>query len=409
MPSASGPLSSAPPKQSHRQARVKRLTRREKTRSIGLLAALARAVARQLTWALRRVTVDAARWRTRASLIPDTRRRSDALLALSHKRGSIEGASLFSILPARRNRQLLTLLVAYQILADYLDEVNEHASEVTFECGRSLQATLQEALEPAEQITSARWSHVLADGGYLDALVACCRVSYASLPCAAAAGPLVAKAAALTKVLCINHDPDPSRRERWLRDWAQAHAAAEPGLLWFESPAAASAWLTILALLALAADPEYDESVCNDVYHAYHPWISLLGTMLDSYSDLLEDLAREEHSYVAYYPSSESIAPRLGLLADRAMNCAAGLRDAPRHQVIVASLVAMYTATTDAHTPEFAAVRDELVNAGGWFLKTTALALRIWALLRPQPRRVGREQLRSNPRPDARGLWQNGT
>lgn len=343
-------------------------------------------------------------------MIPDAGRRSDALLALSDKRASIEGASLFCILPDRRDRRLLTLLIAYQILADYLDEVDEHNPEAAFECRYRLQALLQDALRPSEIRSSARHAVTLADGGYLAALIACCRTSYASLPSSAAAAPLVAKATALTQVQCINHDPDPSRRKRELRAWAGSHTAAEPRLLWFEAAAAASAWLTVLAMLALAADPTYDESVCHDVYHAYHPWISLLGTMLDSYGDLLDDLARDAHSYIAYYSPGESIVRPLVLLVDRAMSRAAGcVRDAPRHQVIVASMVAMYIATADSRTPELAAVESELMSIGGWLLSLTMLASRAWVRLRAPSRRVALRQARPAPATSAHGMRPNAT
>ena len=58
--------------------------------------------------------------------IPDAAIRQDALSALDRKRGQTDGAALFSILPRARDASLLRLLVAYQIIWDFLDSVHEH-------------------------------------------------------------------------------------------------------------------------------------------------------------------------------------------------------------------------------------------------------------------------------------------
>jgi hypothetical protein len=71
--------------------------------------------------------------------------------------------------------------------------------------------------------------------------------------------------------------------------WAEASFGRDHILVWFELTAGASAWLTVLALLALAAEPELDERRITDTYAAYLPWVSLAGTMLDSYGDMAAD------------------------------------------------------------------------------------------------------------------------
>jgi hypothetical protein len=55
-------------------------------------------------------------------------------------------------------------------------------------------------------------------------------------------------------MLGLNREPDPRLRDIALREWARCEARSWEGLTWFESTAAASGWLTVLALLALAVE-----------------------------------------------------------------------------------------------------------------------------------------------------------
>jgi hypothetical protein len=114
--------------------------------------ALARASARELMWGLRLVSAEVEGWRTRAAQIPDPELRADALTAIRRKRGNINGAGLFWTLPYRRNRDLLGVLMAYEILADYLDCVSERSAGLGVANGRQLHLALVEALDSGVEI-----------------------------------------------------------------------------------------------------------------------------------------------------------------------------------------------------------------------------------------------------------------
>ncbi len=338
---------------------------------------------RQLVWTTRWAGAETATWRARAALIPDPARRCDALSALLHKRSSIEGASLFSALHPRRDRTLVALLVAYEVLADYLDEVNERPSEASIVRGRRLQAALIDALRLEVPVSCSYYRSAAAaiDAGYLDALIAFCRASFASCPSAARVASTITDAVELTRVLCLNHEPDPARRLDALRSWAQEHRVAEQELQWFESPAAASTWLAVLALLAVAADPRCDGQVPRDVYAAYYPWVSLLGTLLDSYADLPGDLAGGRPSYTAFYQDRAAFERRLVSIAGRAMREVGGLRDGAKHQVIVASMIAMFLASAECRDSVHEVEVREVLAAGGWLTRAVMPAVRVWVAL----------------------------
>jgi len=261
--------------------------------SPGTLTALARAGVHELRFGLAEVSREVAHWRARTEEIPDQALREDALGAIDSKRANIDGAALFGTLARERSRELLRTLVAFEILADYLDCASERAAEAGVANGLALHHALIEALDPSLPLSDHYRHHPWReDGGYVRALIDTCRQGCAQLPSYEVIRPLLLRAASLAQVLTLNHEPDPARRDRALREWARAHFAdREEGLAWFEWTGGASAWLTILALLALAAEPGCDARAAADTYAAYLPWISLLGTMLDSYGDIAQDAA----------------------------------------------------------------------------------------------------------------------
>ncbi len=331
---------------------------------------------------MREVSREVDGWRTVAAGIPDDALRHDALAAIEGKRANIDGAALFWTLPRVRSRELLRLLVAYEILADFLDCTSERAAHVGTANGLQLHRALIEALDPGLQVSDYyRYHPWVKDGGYVRALVDTCRRTCVRLPSYEAARPFLHRAACLTQVLALNHEPDPTRRDALLRGWADTNFAGHEGLAWFELTGGASAWLTILALLALTADPDRDAREAKDTYLVYLPWVSLAGTMLDSYGDIAEDAASGAHSYIAHYPSTQAAAKRIAEIIRRSLDGAASLRDGERHLVIVSCMTAMYLSKDSVRTPETRAFTQSLTHAAGPLTRLLMPVLRAWRLL----------------------------
>jgi tetraprenyl-beta-curcumene synthase len=331
---------------------------------------------------LSEVSREVERWRTVAAGIPDDALRHDALAAIEGKRANIAGAALFWTLPRVRSRELLRLLVAYEILADFLDCTSERAAHLGTANGRQLHRALIEALDPDLHVSDYyRYHPWVKDGGYVRALVDTCRQTCVRLPSYGAARPLLHRAACLTQVLALNHEPDPTRRDALLRAWADTHFAGHDELAWFEWTGGASAWLTILALLALAADPGRDAREAKDTYAVYLPWVSLTGTMLDSYGDIAEDAASAAHSYIAHYDSTGAAAGRIAEIIRRSLEGAASLRDGQRHLVIASCMIAMYLSKDSVRTPQTRAFTQSLTHTAGPLTRLLLPALRVWRLI----------------------------
>jgi tetraprenyl-beta-curcumene synthase len=356
-------------------------------------ATLARCSGRELFWGLRGVSREVSRWREQAAAIPNPELRADALAALSRKRGSIDGAALFWILPDRRCGDLLKVLVAYEVLADYLDCVNERGAARGAKNGRQLHLALVEALEPGAPISDYyRYHSSDEDGGYARALVCTCRSGCELLPSYSAVKPFLMRAAGHSGVLGLNHEPDPERREQVLREWADDQIPAHPvdqvptrpDEHWYERSAGSSAWVGVLAMLALAAKPGRaiggclrDDEVAR-TYNAYTNWIAPAGAMLDSFADIAEDAASGEHSYVEHYPSMAVATDRIGELVSQSLREARALPDGARHSLLISSMIAFFLSKDAARVPELRASARELRRAGGPLVGLLLPVLRLW-------------------------------
>lgn len=336
---------------------------------------------RELTWGLPLVAREVRGWRHLAKTIPDAAIRSDALGALEQKRGQTEGAALLSVLPRARNRQLLRLLVAYEIMWDFLDNVNEHAAAAGEQNGRQLHLALIDALDVERPMADYYCHHPWCDdGGYLRALVGACRECCAELPSYDHVQQLVVNEARRAQVLAINHNIDPHIRETALRVWSAEEFPDEREVSWFELSGAASASLTIFALLALAAEPVCDGAEVQRTYHTYFPWISAATTMLDSYADQIEDAINGDHVYISHYPSAEQATRRIHLLIQRCLLETQTLRRAETHTLIAASMIALYLSKDSARSHALRATSKTLAGAGGSLTRVLVPILRLWRI-----------------------------
>jgi len=331
------------------------------------------------------VAREARGWRARARAIPAPQIRADALSSLATKRGHTDGAALFTSIPRSRDLHLLRLLVAYELTWDFLDSVNERGARAGQLNGRQLHLALIDALQPdspnADYYRHHRWKD---DGGYLNMLVKGCRSCCRRLPAFERVRPAVLQEAIRAQVLGINHELDPLRRDVDLRRWAEREFPNEHRATWFELTGAASASLTIHALLALASGPLDSGLPVERVTDAYFPWISAATTMLDSFVDQGEDASNGDHSYVAHYQAPAYAARRIVQLVARSVRYARALPDGERHVLIVACMIAMYLSKDSARTPAMRKASLEFARAGGSLSRLLLPVLRLWRIVYSQ-------------------------
>jgi tetraprenyl-beta-curcumene synthase len=345
---------------------------------LGQARALVGAVAHELLWALPFVAREVRGWQARAASIPDAELRITAIGVLGDKRANSDGSALFSILAPRRDPRLLRLLLTYELMADLLDDLDEHPAFADVLSGRELHSATVAALDfdrPVRDYYLGR----LNDNGYLHALLGASREHVASLPSYGHIGPLAIRVAHQAQVQAINHYADPHWRDVALMRWAGREFPEEDRLSWFELAGAASGWLGVYALLALASEPTVGEREGGQTYTSYR-WISLAGTMLDSFGDLGEDLASGAHSYIAHYPTQDIAARRVAQFLRESTYRARTLRNGHRHSVIVACMMAMYLSKDGIRDPGRCAMTERLLRAGGPLTRLLVPVLRLWRI-----------------------------
>jgi tetraprenyl-beta-curcumene synthase len=345
----------------------------------GQLWALAGAATRELLGGLHAVSRELKRWRRYAQTIPEAAIRADALDVFDRKRTHIYGAALFWTLPRQRNYNLLRLLVAYELIWDLLDNLSESAARAGQTDGRPLHLAIAEAIDPRGPISDYYSRHPWRDdGGYLRRLVEACRQECATLP----SYPLVCEVALAeahrAQVLALNHDPDAPHRDAELKRWVHEQCLSERQASWWELSGAASAPLTIHALLALAAQPSCTKSELDRTHAAYCPWLSATTTMLDSYVDQIEDAESGDHSYIAHYPDDDSALRAVQALVARSLVEVRSLPDGHKHAVIAAAMIAMYLSKDTARTAQLRAGSNAFIRAGGSLTRLMHPTLRLW-------------------------------
>jgi len=283
------------------------------------------------------------RWRTRAETIPDATLRREALAKLDGEALNAEAAATFAVLAPRRHRKdLIRLVVAFQVMYDYLDAVSEHAVADPLRNGLHLHKALLFAIDPqAAPVDFYAYDGAGDDGGYLSELTAVCREAFGALPAGSIVMPLLRKA-------CRRCGGGQSRTHAvdvdgvgQLARWA-ARTSRDRTYAWWELAAGAASSLALHALFAAAADPRTEPGVATQVDAAYFPSVCALSTLLDSLVDHDEDERVGSHSFIAYYSHREHATMRLAAIADEAASGTRRLPSGRRHAVIATGVACFY-------------------------------------------------------------------
>jgi tetraprenyl-beta-curcumene synthase len=271
-----------------------------------------------------------ARWRRRTHAIENVRLRQHVVHPYDVDR-SAEGAAIFAVLRPSSDG-LVSLLIAYVLLWSYVDVVTERDPDHDPRLFRSL----VDALTPGTRMPHYGEPD---DGGYLRDLVRVCQHGCAHLPAWDIVRPLaIGLAEQGSTAQALNHDPSAIRLPLTTEQLAPSYHLTR---------AAASSPLAIHALLALAANPRTTSADARATIAAYFPPISALAVLADHLTDAVEDATLNNHSYLRYFGSSQTLADELSKLAGDAALAARGLPQGERHLVILAAMACMFFVDED--------------------------------------------------------------
>jgi tetraprenyl-beta-curcumene synthase len=213
---------------------------------------------------------------------------------------------------------------------------------------------------------------------YTMALVEACRSGCAALSGYPLIRGLLGPQARQAAALGLHHIADPAARADALRHFAATEFDATPDATWFEQTAGGASALTIIVLLAMAADPRTTERDLHAALAVYSPWVAALSMMLDSWVDQEDDRASGHVSFVGYYEDRGAAVERIAFLINRSLRDLAALPGGERHMLITAAMTAMFLSRDSARSDDLAAGTRTMVAAGGPLTRLLLPLLRTW-------------------------------
>jgi tetraprenyl-beta-curcumene synthase len=308
-----------------------------------------------------------AAWERRARSIPDPMLREHALGQLSGERLNPEAAALFAVLaPGAQRRRVVRLIVAYQVLYDYLDAVNEEPDLADLRNGLQLHRALTDAVLPNRPVSDYYVHHVSlrggGDGGYMRVLTGVCRQVVRTLPAAAGSAPSLAHATLRCAEAQSHNHAILVGGVAPLIQWSLAQAPDGCDYEWWELAAGGISCLAIHALLASAADPDSGGEDAAALDAAYFPAICALSSLLDSLADYHRDLGTTNHSFISHYRDSGHAAERLVAITADAADRIKPLRNSRLHAIILTGIASYYLSSPSVRDGFPAAAAERLTR-----------------------------------------------
>jgi tetraprenyl-beta-curcumene synthase len=328
-----------------------------------------------------------ASWDQRARRIPNQMLRRHATNQLAGERLNPEAAALFSVLaPRGSRRRVARLIVAYQVLYDYLDAVNEEPSLAELPCGLQLHRALTDAVLPDRAMSDYYAQHPElrggADGGYMHGLTDACRRVVRTLPAARRSARVLANASQRCGEAQSYNHATLARDQAPLIEWSLAQAPDRCDYLWWELAAGGISCLGIHALLASAADPASNARDAASIDAAYFPAICALSSLLDSLADYHEDAGTSNHNFVLHYRDGAQAAERLATIFTDAAERVKPLRNRRLHAIILVGIASYYLSSPSLADDFPAAVAECLRRHVGALGSPMRAALRVRRRLR---------------------------
>ncbi|HJV46479.1 MAG TPA: tetraprenyl-beta-curcumene synthase family protein [Bacillota bacterium] len=283
------------------------------------------------------------KWKNQAALIPDPELRKQALSSIENKTFHCEGGCVYAAGNIPFKKPLITLIVAYQTISDYLDNLCDRSTTSTSDNFILLHQSMLDAvlLTPPNRNYYA-FNKEKDDGGYLQNLVTTCQHEIQKLPNYEFVKEQVFFLAKLYCELQAHKHVNKNQREGLLLNWWKINQDKAPLLMWHEFAAATGSTLGVFHLFQMASEPTLSGERIHYIMEAYFPWICSLHILLDYLIDLEEDNLGGDLNFISYYQDQEEIQQRLTYIAREAHKQATLLPDSEFHHMIIDGLLGLY-------------------------------------------------------------------
>jgi len=289
------------------------------------------------------VRKELAGWKQHAAGIPDQELREQALASIATKQFHCEGGAIYAAANAAYRPILISLIVAFQTISDYLDNLCDRSTSLDPDDFRLLHQSMLDAIDPSGPIRDY-YAHRAEreDAGYLPALVRTCQQAIRQLPSYSCVQPYVTELVGLYADLQVYKHIRIDHREDELIAWRDRNGALSPHLQWNEFAAATGSTLGMFMLFLAASMEDLKPEDAQLIRDSYFPHVCGLHIMLDYLIDQEEDRHGGDLNFCTYYPDQETLLSRIVLIVERAREDVGRLPDAGFHRLIIEGLLALY-------------------------------------------------------------------
>ena len=299
-------------------------------------------------------------WATLAHQVPEPLR-SQALLSIKHKSFHCIGGSVYAHYPGVNPRTMLPLVVAFQTISDYLDNLCDRMSISDPSSFRLLHKSIIHALSPGASLIDHYELYPYSEDVYLPRLVSTCQKFLSDIPHYGQSQPFALRLAELYCELQVLKHVSPGG-EKLLRNWVESNSNRDD-VGWNEWAAACGSTLGIFLLMALGFHSS--TSYHSEILDAYFPWIQGLHILLDYFIDLDEDDRAGDLNFITFYPSTDERNTSLLKFSQRSKRLSQQLPAPQFHTTVVAGLIALYGSDPKVHLQKQELVIEQMVEVAG--------------------------------------------
>lgn len=312
-------------------------------------------------------------WRAKAKAIPNAELRNQALASIETKKFHCQGGGVFALLAGVHCKTVLSFIVAYQTISDYLDNLCDRSTSLNPEDFRMLHKAMADALSPGNSLKNYyAFRDEQNDGGYLHELVQTCQNILLEMEDYPLIQEKMLKLETLYADLQIHKHVNVVERLPRLIHWYNTNKDRALGLRWNEFAAATGSTLGIFCLAAYGFSGKMTPALAESIVESYFPYVQGLHILLDYYIDQDEDRAEGDLNFCNHYDDEVLMLERFQYFLILAEEKIAQLPDKQFHRYIPKGLTGLYL--SDEKVKKIAGnahLRKQLLKKSGftgWFL-----------------------------------------
>jgi tetraprenyl-beta-curcumene synthase len=284
-------------------------------------------------------------WKGKAAAIPDPELRRQALASIETKTFHCEGGALYALLAGAHREEATRFIVAYQTIADYLDNLCDRGTSLDPEDFTALHESMLHALTPGTPPRDYyRFRREQDDNGYLRGLVTTCQEVLSRVPRYDVVANWMRELESYYADLQVHKHVRWEERVPRLQAWFEKHRGGLPEMRWYEFSACAGSTLGIFCLVSSAFDPSLSTERAREIRHAYFPWVQGLHILMDYFVDQEEDRLAGDLNFCSFYENSDIMVERLVHIFKEADRAVAKLPHRAFHRMVCHGLLAIYLA-----------------------------------------------------------------